>query len=130
MGCSRLGEANHGTCMGAAARCALPECGYHDDGPCWALGSTLHNAPAGATQASAALPKPTTANRSTNHQTAQPPNRRYRHCIVVVEDRVPNSLSSTRVRSEVAHGRSVKYLVPDGVADYLACHPELYAAPR
>ncbi len=42
--------------------------------------------------------------------------------ILVVEQDVPNATSSTLVRRLVAEGRSIRYLVPDGVAEYVEGH--------
>lgn len=39
--------------------------------------------------------------------------------IVVVYDRVGNSISSSAVRRELAAGRPVRYLVPEGVLSYM-----------
>lgn len=43
----------------------------------------------------------------------------HRDQIIVIEDPVPNALSSTRVREQLAQGRTVKYLLPDAVLDYI-----------
>eukprot|EP00892_Ulva_mutabilis_P005264 jgi/Ulvmu1/3109/UM015_0149.1 len=47
------------------------------------------------------------------------PLRKYRHKFVLVEDVVDSSLSSTAVRKAAKEGRSVRYLVPDPVADII-----------
>lgn len=47
---------------------------------------------------------------------------RHRHHIIIVHDHVGNRLSSSKVRSELAAGRSVRYLVPHGVLDYIQQH--------
>lgn len=46
----------------------------------------------------------------------------HREHIVLVHDPVGNSLSSSKVRAEVAAGRPVRYLVPDGVLAYMQEH--------
>lgn len=51
----------------------------------------------------------------------------YKDQIVVVTDPVPNAVSSTKIRAEIAKKRSVKYLLPDPVIDYISDH-KLYAA--
>lgn len=47
--------------------------------------------------------------------------------IIIVEDPVSWDVSSTRVRSLLQQDKSVKYLVPDGVLDYVKQHG-LYGA--
>ena len=43
--------------------------------------------------------------------------------VTVIEDPVPSDISATRVREQLAAGRSVRYLTPDCVIDYVhACH--------
>ncbi|XXG50576.1 hypothetical protein AAC387_Pa02g4562 [Persea americana] len=39
--------------------------------------------------------------------------------IIVVDEMVPNQISSTRVRECIMRGQSVKYLMPDEVIDYI-----------
>mmetsp|Transcript_24493 Transcript_24493/g.66849 ORF Transcript_24493/g.66849 Transcript_24493/m.66849 type:complete len:319 (-) Transcript_24493:492-1448(-) len=52
--------------------------------------------------------------------------KRHQDNIVIVPEPVPNFLSSTLVRKLVAEGRSVRYLVPNEVVDYLAKHAGVY----
>eukprot|EP00983_Pelagomonas_calceolata_P121194 1160778-Pelagomonas_calceolata.AAC.1 len=52
--------------------------------------------------------------------------KRHQDNIVIVPEPVPNFLSSTLVRKLVAEGRSVRYLVPNEVVDYLAKHADIY----
>jgi len=42
--------------------------------------------------------------------------------IIVVDELVPNDISSTRIRQNLARGLSVKYLTPDTVIDYIRKH--------
>lgn len=42
--------------------------------------------------------------------------------IILVDEIVPNQISSTRVRDCIKKGLSVKYLVPDEVIDYITDH--------
>jgi nicotinic acid mononucleotide adenylyltransferase len=53
---------------------------------------------------------------------------RHKHNIAIIPEPVPNSLSSTVIRKQAAQGRTIRYLVPDGVVEYLATHPEVYAS--
>ena len=46
----------------------------------------------------------------------------YRENVVFVQDPVPNEVSSSAVRRELEAGRSVKYLVPPGVEEYIRKH--------
>lgn len=46
----------------------------------------------------------------------------YRHNIIVVEEPVPNFVSSTRVRQLLADGQPVRYLVPGAVIAYIKQH--------
>ena len=39
--------------------------------------------------------------------------------VVVIEDPVPTDISSTRLRQQMAEGRSIRYLTPDGVIEYM-----------
>ena len=43
----------------------------------------------------------------------------YKQRIVLVEDRVGNSISSSAVRAEVEAGRTVRYLVPEPVLAFM-----------
>lgn len=47
---------------------------------------------------------------------------RHRDKIIVVQDPVPNSISSTTVRGELEAGRSAAYLAPDAVLRYARQH--------
>lgn len=47
---------------------------------------------------------------------------RYRDHIILVEEPVPNGVSSTLVRQELARGHSVRYLTPDDVIQYIEEH--------
>lgn len=49
----------------------------------------------------------------------------YRSNVAIIQDPVPNEVSSSRVRHELEQGHSVRYLVPDGVIDYIH-QQELY----
>jgi nicotinamide mononucleotide adenylyltransferase len=51
-----------------------------------------------------------------------PPLRKFAHNIHLVPQTIANTISSTAVRAELAKGNSVRYLVPDAVADYIARH--------
>lgn len=53
------------------------------------------------------------------------PLGRHAQNIIIVEERVPNEVSSSLVREEVGRGRPVKYLVPEGVEEYIKAH-DLY----
>jgi len=44
---------------------------------------------------------------------------KYKHNVLLVENPVPNEVSSSLVREEVRKGHSVKYLVPDEVIEYI-----------
>ncbi len=44
---------------------------------------------------------------------------RHRDCIHVVVDPVPSTLSSSKVRQQLKAGRSVRYLLPDIVLEYI-----------
>ncbi|XAR67364.1 Nicotinate-nucleotide adenylyltransferase [Bertholletia excelsa] len=46
----------------------------------------------------------------------------YKNNIKVVDERVPNQISSTRIRECIARGLSIKYLTDDGVTDYIKQH--------
>ncbi|KAI7842112.1 hypothetical protein COHA_004306 [Chlorella ohadii] len=46
----------------------------------------------------------------------------YRRNVTVVEEPVPNEISSSRVRHELERGHSVRYLLPDAVARYIYSH--------
>ncbi|XAR67360.1 Nicotinamide-nucleotide adenylyltransferase [Bertholletia excelsa] len=46
----------------------------------------------------------------------------YKNNIKVVEEHVPNQISSTRVRECISRGLSIKYLTDDGVIDYIKQH--------
>lgn len=48
--------------------------------------------------------------------------QQHRGCVHVVQEPVQNGISSTVVRQELQAGRSVKYLVPDGVLAYMKQH--------
>ncbi|PSC73874.1 nicotinamide mononucleotide adenylyltransferase [Micractinium conductrix] len=48
--------------------------------------------------------------------------QRYRQNVTVVEEPVPNEISSSRVRHELERGHSVRYLLPDSVASYIYAH--------
>lgn len=54
----------------------------------------------------------------------------YKENVVIVQDPVPNEVSSSAVRKELEEGRSIKYLVPTGVEDYIRHHPSLYGRGR
>lgn len=46
----------------------------------------------------------------------------YAHNVIVVEDPVATDISSTKLRQQMAEGRSIRYLTPDAVIDYMrAC---------
>lgn len=49
----------------------------------------------------------------------------YRNNIVIVEEKIPNMISSTAVRNAIKNGESVRYLIPDPVIQYINDH-ELY----
>lgn len=51
---------------------------------------------------------------------------KYKHNIDVVREWMPNEISSTRIRTAVRRGESIRYLVPDVVIDYIAQH-KLYS---
>ena len=44
---------------------------------------------------------------------------KYRDNITIVENPIPNEISSTLVRMEIQQGNSVKYLIPDRVLEYI-----------
>lgn len=50
---------------------------------------------------------------------ATPLLKRVGKDIIVVDEPVPNQISSSRLRAEVAHGHSIKYLTPDSVIQYI-----------
>jgi len=50
---------------------------------------------------------------------ATPLLKRVGKDIIVVDEPVPNQVSSSRLRGEVAQGHSVKYLTPDSVIQYI-----------
>ncbi len=39
--------------------------------------------------------------------------------VIVVVDPVANAISSTKIREELSHGRTVKYLIPDATLQYI-----------
>ncbi|CAL8470875.1 g10417 [Coccomyxa elongata] len=43
----------------------------------------------------------------------------FQHNIILVEDPVVNEISSTKIRSELCKGHTVRYLLPDPVIDYI-----------
>ncbi|BDA45530.1 Nicotinamide/nicotinic acid mononucleotide adenylyltransferase [Coccomyxa sp. Obi] len=43
----------------------------------------------------------------------------FQHNIILVEDPIPNEISSTKIRSEMCKGHTVRYLLPDAVIDYI-----------
>jgi nicotinamide mononucleotide adenylyltransferase len=47
---------------------------------------------------------------------------KYQSNILIVQNPIPNDISSSLVRQEVQQGNSVKYLVPDAVLEYIAHH--------
>lgn len=47
---------------------------------------------------------------------------KYQSNILIVQNPIPNDISSSLVRQEVQQGNSVKYLVPDAVLGYIARH--------
>jgi nicotinamide mononucleotide adenylyltransferase len=54
--------------------------------------------------------------------------------VAVAEERIPNAVSSSAVRQEVAAGRTVRYLVPEPVRQYilregLYCRPDAAPTP-
>lgn len=51
---------------------------------------------------------------------------KYRKNIIPIEDSFNNSISSSMVRDLLRTGRSVKYIVPEAVLDYI-CKKKLYA---
>ncbi|KAH9604149.1 hypothetical protein KSS87_010489 [Heliosperma pusillum] len=53
-------------------------------------------------------------------------NKVHQSNIVVVNELVPNQISSTRIRDCISRGLSVKYLTPDEVIEYIKTH-RLYA---
>jgi nicotinamide mononucleotide adenylyltransferase len=50
------------------------------------------------------------------------PLRKHRDKILLIRDPVPNGVSSSAVRAEVAAARPVRYLLPDAVIAYAAAH--------
>lgn len=46
----------------------------------------------------------------------------YRDNVIVVQDPVPNEVSSSAVRRELKEQRSVKYLIDPGVEEYIRKH--------
>ncbi|XP_059659721.1 nicotinamide/nicotinic acid mononucleotide adenylyltransferase isoform X1 [Cornus florida] len=46
----------------------------------------------------------------------------YKNNIKVVDELIPNQISSTRIRNCISRGLSVKYLTADGVIDYMQEH--------
>ncbi|EIE20283.1 Nucleotidylyl transferase [Coccomyxa subellipsoidea C-169] len=51
----------------------------------------------------------------------------FAHNIVLVEDPIVNEISSTKIRSEMCQGHTVRYLLPDAVVDYIQKN-ELYCS--
>lgn len=47
---------------------------------------------------------------------------KYRDNIIIVEEPVPNQVSSTAVRQQLAQQQPVRYLVPDAVIAYIKQH--------
>ncbi|KAK9904145.1 hypothetical protein WJX75_005392 [Coccomyxa subellipsoidea] len=43
----------------------------------------------------------------------------FRNNIILVEDPIVNEISSTKIRSEMSLGHTVRYLLPDAVIDYI-----------
>lgn len=54
---------------------------------------------------------------------------KYKDNIIIVQDPIPNEVSSSLVRHEIEQGHSVRYIVPDGVLSYIYEHG-LYGANR
>eukprot|EP00899_Mesostigma_viride_P017846 jgi/Mesvir1/26062/Mv06788-RA.1 len=55
--------------------------------------------------------------------------RQHKDCILLVHSETAYGVSSTKIRREISYGHSVKYLIPDGVLDYIYAH-KLYAGKR
>ncbi|KAK7008897.1 nicotinamide/nicotinic acid mononucleotide adenylyltransferase 1 [Biomphalaria glabrata] len=53
---------------------------------------------------------------------------KYKENIVVVTEWISNEISSTKIRTALRRGESVKYLLQDGVIDYIKQH-QLYKIP-
>ena len=45
--------------------------------------------------------------------------KKYRNNIFVVEEKIPNLISSTAIRNAIKNGESVRYLIPDQVIQYI-----------
>uniref|UniRef100_H3A8I9 Nicotinamide-nucleotide adenylyltransferase n=1 Tax=Latimeria chalumnae TaxID=7897 RepID=H3A8I9_LATCH len=52
---------------------------------------------------------------------------KYKNNIAVVEEWIPNEISATRIRRSLRRGRSVRYLLPELVVDYIEKN-DLYSA--
>jgi len=46
----------------------------------------------------------------------------YKHQIHIVPQLIMNDISSTKIRTALREGRSIKYLMPDNVVDYIYAH--------
>ena len=48
--------------------------------------------------------------------------RQYKNNIFIIEEKIPNLISSTAIRNAVKNGESIRYLVPDPVIEYISAN--------